>query len=286
MPAIGWYNGTIGRPEEMTVPMLDRAVYFGDGCYEACLAVGTRAFAIEKHLDRFYHSLSCLRIPFETDRETLKSTLFGCLAAADEDCSVLYWQVSRATAPRTHAFPETDAKPNLMITVTPKRLLPADRAMRLITTEDIRYSMCHVKTLNLIPNVLASELAKERGADETVFVRDGFVTEGAHTNVHILLNGKFTTHPTDETILAGVTRDVLLELCADLGIPTAERAFTKDELFEADEVLISSSTLGVRRAGSVDGIPVGGRAEALWNTIRLAYRRAFEAEMDLHNEEN
>ena len=280
MPAIGWYNGTVGPLDEMTVPMLDRAVCFGDGCYEACLANGVRAFAIEKHLDRFYRSLSLLRIPFSTDREALGATLSECLAAAGEDCAVLYWQVSRATAPRTHAFPVNGAKPNLMITVTPKTLLPDERTVRLITAEDVRYSMCHVKTLNLIPNVLASERAKESGADEAVFVRGGFVTEGAHTNVHILKDGTLMTHPTDEHILAGVTRAVLLELCGDLGIPVEQRPFTKDELVGADEVLISSSTLGVRRAEAVDGTPVGGRADALQKTIRAAYRRAFRSEMD------
>lgn len=199
MPAIGWYNGTVGPLDEMKVPMLDRAVCFGDGCYEACLANGVRAFAIEKHLDRFYRSLSLLRIPFSVDREALGATLSECLAAAGEDCAVLYWQVSRATAPRTHAFPVNGAKPNLMITVTPKTLLPDERTVRLITAEDIRYSMCHVKTLNLIPNVLASERAKENGADEAVFVRGGFVTEGAHTNVHILKDGTdFATNFTAE----------------------------------------------------------------------------------------
>ena len=279
MPAIGWYNGTLGKPDEMTVSMNDRAVYFGDGCYEACLAVETRAFALEAHLDRFYRSLDGLLIPFAMDRDTLRAVLTRCLAAANEPGSVLYWQASRATAPRTHAFPAQNTEPNLLITVTPKTLLPEEQTLKLITAEDIRYAMCHVKTLNLIPNILANERAKEAGADEAVFVRDGMITEGSHTNIHILKDGALITHQTDNRILAGVTRAILLALCRDRGVPVCERAFSKDELLHADEVLVTSSTLGVRRVETVDGVKVGGRAEALYSGLRRAYRERFDGEM-------
>ena len=281
MPAIGWYNGTLGDPGQMTIPMNDRAVYFGDGCYEACLARGTRAFALDAHIDRFYRSVSALSIPFSMDAAALRNVLFRCLEAADEPCAVLYWQVSRATAPRTHAFPAGEHLPNLLVTVTPKQPMSADRTLKLITTEDIRYAMCSVKTLNLIPNVLANERAKEAGADEAVFVRGGFVTEGSHTNLHILRNGTLYTHPADRYILAGVTRAILLELCEKNGVPSAERAFTPEEMLCADEVLVSSSTLGVHRAESIDGIAVGGKAEALLRRLIRAYTERFDGEMRL-----
>lgn len=279
MPAIGCYNGVIGNPDEMTVPMNDRAVYFGDGCYEACFTMGMRPFALEAHLDRFYRSLRALSIPFAMDRNALKEQIAACLAAANEPCSALYWQVSRATAPRTHAFPEGEAKPNLLITVTPKRVPTGFPPLKIITTEDIRYAMCNVKTLNLIPNVLANERAKESDADEAVFVRDGFVTEGSHTNVHILKDGALLTHPTDERILPGVTRAILLRIAETLGVPVQERAFTKEELLSADEVLITSSMLGIRRAVSADGTPVGGKAEPLYQTILSAYKQILTEEM-------
>lgn len=279
MPAIGWYNGTLGLLSEMTVPMNDRAVYFGDGCYEACPAFRTHAFALDEHIDRFYRSLAALSIPFETDRAALKAVLADCLRAAEEEYAVLYWQASRATAPRTHAFPEKGAKPNLLVTVTPKQPPDRTRPLKLITTEDIRYAMCHVKTLNLIPNILANQRAKEAQADEAVFVREGTVTEGSHTNIHILKGGVLWTHPTDNRILAGVTRAILLELCRANGIPVSERAFPKEALFTADEVLITSSTLGVRRAASVDGIPVGGGASDLFSTLFSAYGRILREEL-------
>ena len=277
MPAIGYYNGTFGDPDRMTVPMNDRAVYFGDGCYEACLAVGTHAFRLDAHIDRFYRSLDALSIPF-FDRDCLAGILDRCLRIANEPCAVLYWQASRATAPRTHAFPE-DGAPNLMVTVRPKTLMPTERTMKLITAEDIRYAMCDVKTLNLIPNILANQRAVEARTDEAVFIRDGLVTEGSHTNVHILKKGTLITHPTDNRILAGVTRAALLEVAKESGVPVLLRAFTKDEMMKADEVLVTSSTLGVRRAESVDGAAVGGKAEALYKTLARAYGRIFDKEM-------
>ena len=278
MSAVGWYNGTLGDPDTMTVPMNDRAVYFGDGCYEACLACGTRAFALDAHIDRFYRSLNGLSIPFQTDRGALIRTLRECLRAADEPCAVLYWQVSRATARRAHAFPEGERTPNLLITVTPKVLLPKEKTMRLITTDDLRGRMCHIKTLNLIPNVLANERAKEAGADEAVFVRDGLVTEGSHTNVFVLKDGTLFTHPADEHILAGVTRAILLRIAKGAGVPAAEQAFSKEALFSADEVIISSSTLGIRRAETIDGAAVGGKAGALFGTLLQAYETVFNGE--------
>lgn len=277
MPAIGYYNGTFGDPATMTVPMNDRAVYFGDGCYEACLAVGTRAFRLDAHIDRFYRSLAALSIPFFSDKAVLTDVLERCMRIAKEPCAVLYWQVSRATAPRTHAFPEGGG-PNLLVTATPKTPLPQERTLKLVTAEDIRYAMCDVKTLNLIPNILANQRAKEAGADEAVFVRDGFVTEGSHTNVHILKKGTLITHPTDNRILAGVTRSVLLEIAKENGVPVLLRAFTKDEMKNADEVLVTSSTLGVRRAVSIDGAPVGGKAEALFDALAQGYAQVFERE--------
>lgn len=277
MPAIGYYNGTFGDPDRMTVPMNDRAVYFGDGCYEACLAIGTKAFRLDAHIDRFYRSLSALSIPFFSDRDVLRGILDRCLRIANEPCAALYWQVSRATAPRTHAFPE-ESGPNLLVTVRPKTLLPRERTLKLITTEDVRYAMCDVKTLNLIPNVLANQRAKEAGADEAVFVRDGLITEGSHTNVHILKKGTLITHPTDNRILAGVTRAVLLEIAKEHGVPVLLRTFKKDEMMQADEVLVTSSTLGVRRAESIDGAAVGGKAEALYETLLRAYERIFDGE--------
>ena len=270
MSAIGYYNGTIGPLETMTIPLLDRSTYFGDGCYEALLYRNGKGFALERHLDRFARSLSLLRIDPPCSREELKAILSECVAASGEREAMVYWQVSRGTAKRTHGFPK-GVRPNLTVMVTPKAIPPMCADVRLMTAEDIRFTMCNVKTLNLLPNVLTNQAAAERGLDGAIFVRDGIVTEGTHSNVSILKDGALYTHPADHLILKGVTRDLLLALCPRLGIEAREEPFTKAALFDADEILISSSTANIRRAVELDGQPVGGKAPALLYALQEAY---------------
>ncbi|MBR5012196.1 MAG: aminotransferase class IV, partial [Clostridia bacterium] len=181
-----------------------------------------------------------------------------------------YWQVSRGTAPRAHVFP-ADRTSNLLAWAKAKPLGDLRIPMSLITVSDVRYFMCNVKTLNLMPNIIAAQAAKAAGCDEAVFVRDGFVTEGAHTNIHIIKDGCIITHENGPLILPGTVRLQMLRICDRLGIPYIERPFTPDELFSADEVLITSSTSFIRRAASVDGVSVGGRAAAIYESLIGAY---------------
>lgn len=279
MSATGYYNGEIGPIESMRVPMNDRAVYFGDGCYEAGLAVNGRLFRRDAHFDRFYRSLAGLRIPFALSREALQREIDRCLAASGEPYASVYWQVSRGTDARHHTFPDETVSPNLLITVSPKAPDLSGGPMKLLTVPDVRFFMCNVKTLNLIPNILAIQQAKEAGADEAVLHRDGVVTEGSHTNIHIIRDGVLFTHPLDRLILPGVTRGVLLELCRAQGIAVYETPFTVDEMKRADEVMITSSILGIHRASMIDGAPVENRADALYRALVSAYRDFFCGEM-------
>ena len=278
MSAVGYYNGLIGPIDTMQIPMNDRAVYFGDGCYEACFAVNGRLFRGAEHIDRFYGSLEGLRIPFPMSRERLQTEINRTVAASGEKSVLLYWQVTRGTDRRHHAFPAPDVQPNLLITATPKTADLEGAPMRLIIAPDIRYRMCHIKTLNLIPNILAIQGAKEAGADEAVLHRDGVVTEGSHTNIHILKDGVLYTHPADRDVLPGITRTVLLEICEHCGIPVSETPFTVDEMKRADEVLVTSSSLGINSVSSIDGMSVGGGAAETAAGIVSAYRIRFTEE--------
>lgn len=273
MGAIGYYNGKMGAITELSVPLLDRATYFGDGCYEACFVRNGRPFALSDHLDRFERSLAALRIAPPCGRDELIGVLNRCIAAADEPTALLYWQCSRGTAPRGHAFPNPPVPSNLTVTVTPKGMPKVCAEVRLMTAEDIRFSMCNVKTLNLLPNVLTNQRATEKGLDGAIFVRDGVVTEGTHSNVHILKDGVFWTHPADRYILGGITRAHLLSLCRTLKIPVREEPFSKEALFTADEVLISASAAGVRRVTEIDGTAVGAHAPDLIERLTEAYYR-------------
>lgn len=274
MENIGYYNGKTGLIEEMTIPMNDRVTYFGDGVYDATYARNHKIFALSDHLDRFYNSCRLLKIPFDMPREELAKTLEDLVNQVDDGETFLYWQATRGTGMRNHAFPST--KPNLLVTVTPCKFKNVYKKLRLITLEDTRFFHCNVKTLNLIPSVLAAEATKQAGCDESVFYRvrgeQKIVTECAHSNVSMLKGGKFITAPLSNLILPGITRKHLIEICKELGIPVEEREYTLEELFDADEIIVSSSgSLGIG-AYEMDGKPVGGKDEALLKKIQDAYQ--------------
>lgn len=275
MKYVGYYNGEIGPLEEMKIPMLDRAVYFGDGCYDATTFANNNIFAADDHLDRFYNSCKLLEIPFEMSREELRAELQKCIDANEIDHGMLYWQCSRGTTYRGHQFPPATVKPNLMIFTVPCDLIPFDKTFRLISMEDTRFLHCNIKTLNLIPNCMAMQRAVEAGCDEVVFHRGDRVTEGAHSSLAIIRDGVFCTPPADELILPSITRKHFLELCSRLGIPSRIAPFTVDELLTADEIMILSTGSHCIAVCEVDGRPVGGKAPALLDRLQQAYQQEF-----------
>lgn len=275
MKYVGYYNGEIGPLEEMKIPMLDRAVYFGDGCYDATTFANNNIFAADDHLDRFYNSCKLLEIPFEMSREELRAELQKCIDANEIDHGMLYWQCSRGTTYRGHQFPPATVKPNLMIFTVPCDLIPFDKTFRLISMEDTRFLHCNIKTLNLIPNCMAMQRAVEADCDEVVFHRGDRVTEGAHSSLAIIRDGVFCTPPADELILPSITRKHFLELCSRLGIPSRVAPFTVDELLTADEVMILSTGSHCIAVCEVDGKPVGGKAPALLSRMQQAYQQEF-----------
>lgn len=279
MKNVGYYNGEYGHIEEMKIPMNDRVVYFGDGIYEATFAVNHTIFALKEHLDRLYRSLSIMEIPFHMTRDELSAELQKMVDLVDtNDSYMVYWQISRGTGMRNHVYPEV-GNPNLLITV---RKIPMkdiyEKTYKLISLEDIRFLMCNVKTLNLIPNIIASQRAKEANCDEAVLHRGERVTECAHSNISILKNGVFQTAPTDNLILPGITRMHLIELAKEHNIPVKEEPFTRKELREADEIIVTSSSALCIRALELDGKPIGGKDSRTLRTLQDAYLKKFKAE--------
>lgn len=263
LQTLGYYNGAYGPLEEMSVPMSDRACYFGDGVYDAAYSRNHKIFTLEEHVDRFYRSAALLEITLAQSKAELKEILSSLLQKMEDGECFVYWQATRGTAPRSHSYPEPPLPANLWVMLRPASVLPPERRLKLITVEDTRYLHCNIKTLNLLPNCMAAQQAKQAGADEAVFHRSGRVTEGSSKNCHILKNGVFITAPTDHFILAGVARAHLLRACEALGIPTEQRPFTLEELFAADEVIMSSAGCFCLAAQCVDGKAVGGKAADL-----------------------
>ena len=225
MKTLGYYNGKFGPLEEMTVPMNDRACYFGDGVYEATLARNGKIFALKEHLDRFFNSAGLLRIEIPYTREELTAILYDMLAKMDDSDIFIYWQMTRGTGIRQHQFPEKGTKPNLWIFMKPGKPADSSKRLKLTDVEDTRFLHCNIKTLNLLVNVMAAEKAESMGCGECVFHRGDVVTECAHSNVSIIKDGIFKTHPTDHYILPGITRMHIIQICKDNGIPVDETPF-------------------------------------------------------------
>jgi D-alanine transaminase len=218
-------------------------------------------------VDRFVRNADALKIIMPVSKEELKDLLSRLVQKMDTGNLFVYYQVTRGTGTRKHTF--TEGKGNLWITLTPAEISDGHTPIQLVTTEDTRFFHCDIKTLNLIPSVMASQKATEAGCAEAVFYRPGGrVTECAHSNIHILKNGILYTAPTDHLILPGIARAHLLRACSALDIPFREQAFSLQELFEADEVIVTSSSNLCLRADQIDGIRVGGKDYDLYNRLR------------------
>lgn len=277
MKSIAYYNGQTGSPEELAVPFNDRSHFFGDGVYDAAMGANGKIFLLEDHLDRFYSSATSFRIKVPMERDELAALLLDLLSQVDGASQFVYWQVTRGiSGERGHLFdPETPGI--LWVLINQEPMADPQKPLKLITLPDTRFEHCNVKTLNLLPAVMASQAASEAGADEAVLHRNGIVTECAHSNVVILKNGTLYSHPNDEFILRGIAKTHLIQAAYRAAIPVIERPFTLDELFDADEVIVTASSTLCSIAREIDGEPIGGHDPA---TIRalldIVFREYFD----------
>lgn len=262
MKTLGYYDGKIDELENMKVPMLDRACYFGDGIYDATYSRNKKIFAVDEHIDRFYHGLERVKIKFSMTKNRLKELLYELVGYTDDDELFVYWQVTRGEGIREHSYND-DMTGKLWVMLKPQPIVDMSQKIVLVTHEDIRYTLCDIKTLNLLPNVLFSQYAKERGAHECILHRGNRVTECAHSNVHIIKDGALITPPADRFILKGVAREHLIKACNALEIAVKIHPFTLEEVYGAEEVIITSSGSLCLQAQSVDGIAVGGKQQEL-----------------------
>ena len=276
---LGYYNGKYDTIENMTIPMNDRVCWFGDGVYEATAVRNGVIYCLDEHIDRFFNSAAFVEINIPYTKEELKKLLREMVLKVDvsntDNEALLYWQITRgADVPRNHIFPDCPAR--LWITVTPRKLADVYRKIKAISHEDIRFLMCNIKTLCLLPNVLASEKANRVGADECVQYRSeangikNRVTEGAHSNVHCIKDGVLYTAPLDNLILPGIARKNIIRICAKLGITVKEEPFSLDFLRSADEIIFSSSSNFCITVTELDGEKVGGKAPELLKRLQDA----------------
>ena len=267
MERLGYYNGKYGQLETMMIPMNDRVSWFGDGVYDAGPCRNYHIFALDEHIDRFFRNASALRIEMPVTKDELRNTLNSLVKELDNGNLFVYYQVTRGTGIRKHAF--TEGPGNLWITMIPKEISDGREPVQLITQEDTRFFHCNIKTLNLIPSVIASQNAEAAGCMEAVFYRPGGrVTECAHSNVHIMKGGVLYTAPLDNLILPGIARAHLLRACKALDIPFREEPFTLEELFNADEIIVTSSSNLCLHADHIDGKEAGMKDNANYEKLR------------------
>ncbi|WP_411842060.1 D-amino-acid transaminase [Salinicoccus sp. HZC-1] len=252
-----FYNGEFRDDDELTVQYRDRAFYFGDGVYEVIRYYDGEFFTLDEHLDRLMNSAKEIEIE-GISRDEILSVVTELKDRNTIDNGALYIQISRGIQNRNHAYP-VDVDPVILAYINEARrpLSQSENGVHAITSEDYRWLKCHVKSLNLLPNVMEKERAVKAGAHETVMHRDRVVTEGSSTNVFIVKNGILKTHPANNLILNGITRLEVLKIAGRLDIETDESAFTVEELKEADEVMITSTTQEVTPVVKVDDVIIG-----------------------------
>lgn len=272
--SIAYYNGEFDDFTNIKIPLTDRCVFFGDGIYDAAIGTDGVIYLEEEHLDRFFQNAKKLDMEIDLTKKKLSSLLHKVIEKNGYKQYFVYFQLTRSAPTRVHAYPK-EAKTNLLITVNPHVFPNPEIPVSLITREDIRYGMCDIKTLNLLPAVMASRAAEDAECQEAVFIREGIVTECAHSNVFIVKDGKIYTHPESRYILPGITRKRVLMLCENLGIPHAEEPFSYGDMTGADEVLITSTTKLCLSADKVDGIAINSEKSDVGKRIISALREDF-----------
>ncbi|WP_173931758.1 D-amino-acid transaminase [Chelativorans sp. Marseille-P2723] len=278
MPRIAYVNGRYVRHADAAVHIEDRGYQFADGVYEVCEISGGFIMDMTRHLDRLDRSLRELKIDWPLHRRALEFVMREVVRRNGVRDGLVYLQVTRGVAPRDHAFPPPGIRPALVVTA--KRVAPHIAAMRaesgvkVITVPENRWERVDIKTVGLLPNVLAKQKAREEGAAEAWFVdNEGFVTEGSSTNAWIVTaDGKLVTRPAELGILRGVTRTTLMDVAAKLNLDVQERAFLVEEAKGAREAFITSATSVVTPVVEIDGQTV---ANGRPGSVALSLRQAF-----------
>ncbi|HEX8887472.1 MAG TPA: D-amino acid aminotransferase [Noviherbaspirillum sp.] len=275
-----YLNGEMTPLSEAKIPVLDRGFIFGDGVYEVIPIYGRRMFRSEQHMARLFRSLDKIGIPNPHDLAGWMALIQQVVDASPDDDQMVYLQVTRGVARRAHAFP-AEVIPTVFIMTNPLVLPSAEvraKGVACVTMDDKRWLHCEIKSVSLLGNVLAAQYAAENQVTEAIQFRDGMLTEGSSSNVWIVKDGVLSGPPKDNLILEGIRYGLIQELCEGLGIPMQVRRISREEVFAADEVMISSATKEVLPVTRIDGQPVGNGAPGpIYAKLYEAYQAAKAA---------
>lgn len=272
-----YLNGDYKPLSEACVPILDRGFLFGDGVYEVIPVYSGKPFRIEAHLDRLQQSLEGVRLRNPMSQDEWGKVIRELIRRNTDDAdAAVYLQVTRGVMPkRDHGFND-HLEPTVLLTCQPMeyKLQSSDTAGgRAITLEDSRWQDCHIKSINLLPNVLLRQQALDAGADEAILIRDGKAIEGAGSNLFIVKDEVIKTPPRQRCMLGGITRDLILELCAENHLLAREIEISEDELHDADEIWMTSSTREILPITTLNQHKVGkGVTGPLWAEVIRLYQ--------------
>jgi len=284
MSRIAYVNGRYLPLAHASVNIEDRGYQFSDGVYEVCEVRGSRLVDERRHIERLQRSLSELRIAMPMAPESLGVIMREVVRRNRVRWGIVYLQITRGVARRDHAFPPPGTRPAIVVTARNLDFGNAEKiaaeGVAVISVPENRWDRVDIKSVSLLPNVLAKQTAREQGAREAWFVdKQGFVTEGSSSNAWIVTrNGTVVTRQVDNAILKGITRTVVLDIIAAQGLKLDVRPFTMDEAKEAREAFITSASQTVMPVVKIDGRPVGNGAPGL---IASALRRDFYRHAEL-----
>ncbi len=251
-----WKDGLYCDLSEAKVSIEDRGYLLGDGVYEVIRIYNRKPFSLTAHLDRLERSASAIRLDVPYTKDELEAVIFELIGKSCYANGYIYMQLTRGSAKRDHLFP-ADAEPTLVMytrELPPLPVIDSVNPAGCITVPDERWLNCYIKSINLLPNLLARQKAYESGSIEALFYRPGgLLTEGTRSNLFAVFDGVVYTHPATNLILAGITREIVIDLMQKLALPFKEEVILLEDISKASEVWITSTTLEVQPINSIDG---------------------------------
>jgi len=280
--SVVFLNGRFVAEDEAMVPVNDRGFLFADGVYEVTPAYSGRFFLMDRHRARLLRGLCALRIDADVaGLERLHNELLEHNGLRDAEVSYVYLQITRGVAPRSHAFPREPVPPTVYAFARRfQRPQPAEwnAGYSAVSVPDRRWSRADLKTIALLPNVLAQQAAAAAGVADALLVRDGLALEGAHSNFFAVFGRTIVTHPASQQILHGITRGYVIEMARELGYTVDERPIPHEDLAFADEAFFTGTTTEVRPTVTIDGRPVGsGQVGDVTRALSLEFQRRTAA---------
>ena len=282
MPEIAYVNGRFCPLAEAVVSVEDRGYQFADGVYEVVATYGGCPYALEPHLARLQGNLEALHLPLDICEYGLRAKLMEGIERSGFGETLVYIQVTRGVAPRRHEFPAVPVAPTVVMTFKELHRLPQDlydRGVEVISTADLRWKRCDIKSIALLPNILAKQAAAQVGAFEALLVdAEGRVTEGASTTAFCIQAGRLYTAPIGPHILPSITRGILLDLARKLGLPIDEEFCMLEQFKAADEVFLAGTTTEAMPVVQIDDAIIGdGAPRPITRQIRAAFLESLES---------